>query len=147
MRQQVEREDGVEGRISEREGASITLHKLELGVTQARLGDWAALPSLVSPHGTALTGQALRMNGEPLPGATVMIGAHRAVTDQTGRFLIDGLPSGHQELMIDGSTANRPDHFLPARGATDWTRHSAIPAAPPKLPSIWKGGWASKRLL
>src|SRR5207237_3829500 len=39
VRQQVEREDGVEGRISEREGASITLHKLELGVTQARLGE------------------------------------------------------------------------------------------------------------
>ena len=30
--------------------------------------------------------------------------------------------------------------------ACDWRSISAIPAVPPKFPSIWNGGWVSKRL-
>ncbi|XPS79793.1 hypothetical protein M3J09_011765 [Ascochyta lentis] len=39
------------------------------------------------------------------------------------------------------------EHFSPScrTSSCDCTRHSVIPAAPPKFPSIWKGGWLSNR--
>ena len=70
---------------------------------------WQRLPPLKAPRGiTALAGQMLRLNGEPLARATLMIGTQSARTDSTGRFLLTGIASGDQVLIMDGSTANRP---------------------------------------
>jgi YD repeat-containing protein len=70
---------------------------------------WQRLPPLKAPNGvTALAGQMLRLNGEPLAQATLMIGTRSARTDSTGRFLLTGIASGDQVLVMDGSTANRP---------------------------------------
>jgi hypothetical protein len=70
---------------------------------------WQRLPPLKAPRGvTALAGQVLRLNGEPLAQATLTIGNRSARTDGTGRFLLTGIPSGDQVLVMDGSTANRP---------------------------------------
>jgi RHS repeat-associated protein len=70
---------------------------------------WQKLPPLKAPRGvTALSGQMLRLNGEPLAQATLKIGARSARTDGTGRFLLTGIAGGDQVLVMDGSTANRP---------------------------------------
>ena len=47
-----------------------------------------------------------RVNGEPLAQVTLAIGGAETRTDQTGRFLLPGIPTGRQGLLIDGSTAN-----------------------------------------
>jgi hypothetical protein len=70
---------------------------------------WQDLPPLTAPPGvTALSGQVLRLNGQPLADVTLQIGDQSATTDHTGRFLLNGIASGPQELVMDGSTANRP---------------------------------------
>jgi len=69
---------------------------------------WRSLPPLQAREGeTALAGQALMLDGKPLDNVTLRIGGNTTVTDNTGRFLLTGIPSGHQVLMIDGRTANR----------------------------------------
>ncbi|MFG2054805.1 RHS repeat-associated core domain-containing protein [Micromonospora sp. NPDC048930] len=80
--------------------------------------DWAAhrtgayaevQPALrAEPGVTALAGQALLLNGKPLPGVTLSVGRHATRTDATGRFLLTGLTAGHQVLVIDGATASSP---------------------------------------
>jgi YD repeat-containing protein len=72
---------------------------------------WRKLPHLKAPAGvTALAGQVLLLNGEPLQGVTLEIGRHRARTDRTGRFLmaLGSASSGWEEMVIDGTTANQP---------------------------------------
>ncbi len=68
-----------------------------------------SLPDLQAPPGsTALAGQVLKLNGEPLQHATLQIGNRRTQSDGTGRFLLTDIPAGHQVLVIEGSTANTP---------------------------------------
>src|SRR5262245_3614479 len=56
---------------------------------------------------TALVGQVLRLNGQPLEGVTIRIDDRTARTDSKGRFLLTSISSGHNKLLIDGRTANR----------------------------------------
>ena len=67
------------------------------------------LPPLQAPRGvTALAGQSLKLNGQPLADLTVQdedSGA-KAETDGTGRFLLRPLTAGHHVLFIDGRTAS-----------------------------------------
>lgn len=70
---------------------------------------WQSLPPLQAPPGvTAVAGQVLRLNGDPLPDVTIKIGSQATRTDKTGRFLLAPVPPGHQEMVIDGRTASRP---------------------------------------
>ncbi len=70
---------------------------------------WQSLPPLQAPPGvTALAGHVLRLNGQPLADVTLQIGDRSTRTDSTGRFLLTDLPAGRPELVMDGSTANRP---------------------------------------
>jgi RHS repeat-associated protein len=69
---------------------------------------WAKLapPAPTDGAGTALAGQALKLNGVPLPGVHLAVqdtGA-RAVTDARGQFLLTGVPAGHQVLVVEGGT-------------------------------------------
>jgi RHS repeat-associated protein len=65
------------------------------------------LPPLQAPPGvTALSGQALLVNGQPLPDVTISIGPLKTRTDRTGRFLLQRTGIGHQVFVIEGSTAN-----------------------------------------
>jgi RHS repeat-associated protein len=69
---------------------------------------WRSLPPLQAQEGeTALAGQSLMLDGKPLSNVTLRIGNNTTLTDNTGRFLLTGIPSGHQVLTIDGRTANR----------------------------------------
>ena len=70
----------------------------------------ASLPPLTAPAGTtALAGQVLRLDGQPLQGVTLELAGHDTRTDRTGRFLLllPGVATGRHELEIDGRTANR----------------------------------------
>ncbi len=70
---------------------------------------WRTLPPLQADPGvTALAGQVLRLNGEPLANVTLRIADRAAQTDQTGRFLLSVVPAGHQVVLINGHTASRP---------------------------------------
>ena len=71
---------------------------------------WQKLPPLeAAPGVTALAGQVLLLNGNPLPGVTLQIGTRTAVTDRTGRFLLTDLAPGHHVMRLDGQTANGPN--------------------------------------
>jgi YD repeat-containing protein len=76
-------------------------------VTHFSPSKYASLPQLKAPKGiTALTGQVLKLNGDPLPDVTLELGNQRTRSDSTGRFLLSNIPSGHQVLIIEGATAN-----------------------------------------
>lgn len=65
------------------------------------------LPPLRAPKGvTAVSGQVLQLNGYPLPNTTLQIGNLTVRSDKTGRFLLENVPSGHQVMWIDGTTAS-----------------------------------------
>ncbi|HZU32096.1 MAG TPA: Ig-like domain-containing protein, partial [Candidatus Angelobacter sp.] len=66
-----------------------------------------SMPPLQSAAGdTALAGQVLKLNGWPLEHVTLKMGNKSVQTDSTGRFLLRGLPAGHQVLVIDAQTAS-----------------------------------------
>jgi RHS repeat-associated protein len=65
-------------------------------------------PLQAAPGVTALSGQVLLLNGNPLADVTLSIEGRSARSDRTGRFLIEGLGAGRHVLRIDGRAANRP---------------------------------------
>jgi RHS repeat-associated protein len=70
---------------------------------------YETLPELQAQHGTtALAGQVLKLNGEPLQHVTLQVGNQQTQSDSTGRFLLKDIPAGHQVLIIEGATANSP---------------------------------------
>jgi RHS repeat-associated protein len=70
---------------------------------------WQRLPPLRARDGvTAVSGQLLRLNGQPLPNALLKVGARTATSDRTGRFLIEFVESGRSELLIDARPAGTP---------------------------------------
>lgn len=83
-----------------------------------RRGDWRIkrdasplqkLPPLqAEPDVTALVGQVLLLDGKAAQGVTLTLGGKSAKTDDTGRFLLSGIPTGTYTLVIDGRSANKP---------------------------------------
>lgn len=70
---------------------------------------WQALPPYRAPDGvTALAGQVLRLNGQPLADVTIRVGHRSARTDATGRFLLSYLYGRYPTMHIEGGTASRP---------------------------------------
>ncbi len=68
---------------------------------------WRALPPLHARRGvTAVAGQVLRLNGEPLPNVKLQMGSNVTRTDATGRFLLTGVAAGWQQLWIDGGATH-----------------------------------------
>jgi RHS repeat-associated protein len=51
---------------------------------------------------TALAGQILALNGQPLEGIAVSLGDVAATTDRSGQFLLIAVAAGVQELLVDG---------------------------------------------
>lgn len=66
-----------------------------------------SLPPLQAAEGvTALSGQVLTLNGRPLAGVSLQVGSASAQTDQTGRFLLTNVATGHQVMRLDGRPAS-----------------------------------------
>ena len=81
---------------------------------------WRRLPPLQAQSGeTAIAGQVLRLNGQPLVDVRLEIDNQSAYTDRTGRFLLTGLNTGHRVLWIDGRPAS-------SRGRTYGTFEAGI---------------------
>ncbi len=88
--------------------------------TAERRSDWRVglppsasetIPPLSAKKGvTALAGRVLTLDGRPLAAVTLELNSHTTTTDAKGRFLLTGIEPGPQVLLIDGSTANRPNH-------------------------------------
>ncbi|MFJ9432553.1 RHS repeat-associated core domain-containing protein [Streptomyces sp. NPDC101490] len=67
-------------------------------------------PVLRAPVGrTALTGQVLKLDGKPLAGVSVRVGAQSSRTDARGRFVLAGIDAQARTLVVDGATANTSD--------------------------------------
>jgi RHS repeat-associated protein len=84
---------------------------------------WRQLAPLEAPPGvTAIAGQTLRLDGQPLADVTIAAGRHTTRTDRTGRFLLqlDRASAGHVALFVDGRMANR-------RGATYGSYEIGVP--------------------
>ena len=70
---------------------------------------WQKLPPLAAADGvTALAGQLLVLNGNPLENVTLHVGSVSSRSDHTGRFLLTGLSAGHHVLKVDGRSASKP---------------------------------------
>jgi RHS repeat-associated protein len=63
----------------------------------------AAAPRTAGPNQTAIAGRVARVNGLPLAGVSVSLGARSTKTDAQGRFLLSGTPTGAQQLKVDGT--------------------------------------------
>jgi RHS repeat-associated protein len=76
-------------------------------VAPSENSSYLKLPRLQAPAGeTAISGQVLLQSGLPLQGVTLRVGSNSTQSDATGRFLVVGVPAGHDVLVIDGRTAN-----------------------------------------
>src|SRR5579863_4650464 len=70
-------------------------------------------PLQAAPGVTGLAGRVLQLDGQPLAGVELSIGSQHTLSDTTGRFLLQNVPSGHQELQINGDQApNGPYGFF-----------------------------------
>lgn len=72
---------------------------------------WRTLPPLLAGAGvTAVSGQALTLQGRPLANVTLEVEDTDAETktDDSGRFLITDLEPGHHVLVVDGESASTP---------------------------------------
>jgi RHS repeat-associated protein len=68
---------------------------------------WQSLPPLQAGRGvTALAGQVLKLDGNPLARVTLIIDGQRSFTDGTGRFLLKNITAGHHAMKINATTAN-----------------------------------------
>ncbi|MET0603657.1 MAG: RHS repeat-associated core domain-containing protein [Baekduia sp.] len=79
-------------------------------VTGRQPSPWATLAALQGRLGmTSVAGQALKLDGAPLKGVRVsIVGAEPVTTtDETGRFLLEGVPAGKHTLRVEGSTASK----------------------------------------
>jgi RHS repeat-associated protein len=73
----------------------------------APVSDFRRLAMLKAPESvTALAGQALTLDGAPLSNVRIEIDSQFGVTDDTGRFLVQNVGSGHHVMIIDGTAAN-----------------------------------------
>lgn len=67
--------------------------------------EWRKLPMLPGPAGlTSLAGQVLKLDGTPLADVLVEIDSRSTSTDETGRFVVQDVGSGHHVLIVDGGT-------------------------------------------
>lgn len=65
-----------------------------------------------APNQPAVSGVVRRLNGQPLAEVSVSIGAKVTKTDHLGRFLLSNVPTGEQQLKVDGrSVTNGGRHY------------------------------------
>ncbi|MGH7485855.1 MAG: Ig-like domain-containing protein, partial [bacterium] len=59
---------------------------------------------------TGISGRIELIDDSPIANVDVSIGAVHVRTNAHGDFTLKGVPAGHQELFVDGTTANTPGH-------------------------------------
>ena len=83
----------------------IATHSLEKNARAKR-------KALAQTSGTAamLSGQVRLVDGRSIARIKVTVGQASAYTDAQGNFLLSGVPTGHQSLFVDGTSANDSTH-------------------------------------
>ncbi len=82
--------------------------------TNGARSPWAEVAPLhAGPGETALAGQVLEQDGHPLRGIKVSLEGAKEIakTDAAGRFLLAGVPAGHQILVVNGDSPKQGQHF------------------------------------
>jgi len=88
-------------------GFNNTAARWRLNTPEPDLLSAAGLPAGALHGGvTSLFGSVRRIDDAPVANVTVSIGSLSTRTDAEGRFVLNDVPSGHQVLFVDGSTAN-----------------------------------------
>lgn len=107
LRQRREFQHLFEG-MSPRARDVVHTHMEKTGELHARLA-YAPLPGVTSASHLALdaqhhaiSGQVLRLNGQPLANVTLSMAGQQTRTNDQGEFLLTGVPLGEQILVIDG---------------------------------------------
>jgi RHS repeat-associated protein len=90
----------------ENTGSKPTNSKAKPPAKHERTNDLPKAPQNV----TAVAGRVLKLDGSPLPNATLRIKSKSVRSDRTGVFLLTNVPPGQQDLVIDGRSANTPGH-------------------------------------
>jgi len=112
LRQQREFQGQLDG-MSER-ARKITLEHMDAsGELKARIA-YSALPGVnadsakisIGKGQNAVTGQVLRLNGQPLANASLSLSGVNTHTDANGEFVLAGVAASEQILVIDGSSAD-----------------------------------------
>jgi RHS repeat-associated protein len=91
---------------------------------------WLDVAPLEAPDGTtALSGQALRVDGLPIAEMPVSIEGSpvSAKTDRAGRFLLQGAPSGHHVLRIGGESVPGGERYGTYEVGVDLAREETTP--------------------
>ena len=71
------------------------------------MSPWQTLQAPAAPSGvTAISGQVLALDGTPIPGVSLSVGAQKVLTDNAGMFLLTGVSAGRDDLVIDGRSAS-----------------------------------------
>lgn len=90
-------------------GADNTGGRWRIAAPQPELVNTAIMARVTEAVGfTTLIGQIRQVDGVPVANVEVSVGNNRAMTDANGHFTLHEVPAGHQELYVDGTTANGP---------------------------------------
>jgi len=73
------------------------------------LPDTQALEATLPKGATALIGQVRQIDETPVANVEVSIGDQVVKTDAQGVFVLKGLPSGRQDMFVDGGSASHGD--------------------------------------
>ena len=88
-------------------GQDSTGERWRVAGRQPELASVETLAQLAKIGGvTTVMGQVRRVDGEPVANVEVSVGPISARTGADGQFMLFHVPSGKQELYVDGSTAN-----------------------------------------
>ena len=91
---------------------------------------------------TEVSGRVLRLNDRPLAGVDVSIGELRTTTNASGQFSFRGIGSGHQQLVVDGSSVSHDgDSFAQFVIGVDVGAGKENPVKPIYLPKIRAQDW------
>jgi len=92
---------------------------------------------------TGVSGIVLRLSDRPLAKATISVDGASTRTDEGGRFVLTGLSPGRHEMIVDGSSANWPDHEYPQLAVNVEVKSGKLTELihPIYLPRIRKKDW------
>jgi len=87
---------------------------------------WTEAPPLRGEEdATALAGQVLALDGLPLAGVRLAVADTYVATqsDSAGRFLLSGLPAGHEVLVVEGNTVAGRERYGTYEVGVDLAAH------------------------
>lgn len=93
--------------------------------------------------GTSVSGIIYGISDRPLAGVTVSLGTRATRTDDDGRYLLEGIAEGHQQLVVDGRSVDttNDDSYGQFVVGVDVTPGKQTPVNPIYLPKVRAQDW------